>query len=258
MQTGDCEAAFLRWWHDPDTGVCLPFIYGGCGGNANNHETLDECNAACAGHEAELDACETPGDCAVVSTGCCGICEPVTEDVVVAVNVDYADTFREVRGCGDVQCEACEELPVAERTGQNFYSVCVGGQCTVRDVRQQPFSECSAAEDCRLRCGAGCCTSCGNGEDVIALRVDTDDAAEFCGGEPAECFACDCSIPASYQAECEAGRCVVRGLPVCTPGMDQTCNADLFMSALAGVCNDDGTCTCNPGYTEDPDSGLCY
>lgn len=49
------------------------------------------------------------------------------------------------------------------------------------------------------------------------------------------------------------GCCLV---PVCTPGMDQTCNASPTMSALAGHCEDNGTCTCNPGYEKTPE-GKC-
>jgi hypothetical protein len=43
---------------------------------------------------------------------------------------------------------------------------------------------------------------------------------------------------------------------VCTPGMDQTCNANAAMNAFAGHCNPDGTCTCNPGYAKMP-GGKC-
>jgi hypothetical protein len=35
---------------------------------------------------------------------------------------------------------------------------------------------------------------------------------------------------------------------VCTPGVDQTCNADSRITALEGHCNQDGTCACNTGY----------
>jgi hypothetical protein len=45
-------------------------------------------------------------------------------------------------------------------------------------------------------------------------------------------------------------------IAVCTPGMDQTCNADPAMSSLAGTCNDDGTCTCNAGFTKNAE-GKC-
>ena len=43
--------------------------------------------------------------------------------------------------------------------------------------------------------------------------------------------------------------------PVCTPGQDQTCNDDLEISSITGICNDDGTCSC-PGEIN-PATGLC-
>ncbi len=48
-ETGPCLAVILRWYHDPDTGECKQFIYGGCGGNANNYVTHEACERACGG-----------------------------------------------------------------------------------------------------------------------------------------------------------------------------------------------------------------
>jgi hypothetical protein len=48
---------------------------------------------------------------------------------------------------------------------------------------------------------------------------------------------------------CDAGPdCAKPGEGACTPGRDETCNADIAMSALAGKCNANGTCTCNQGF----------
>ena len=44
---GPCEAAIARYFFNTKTGACEDFIYGGCLGNANNFETLDECAKAC-------------------------------------------------------------------------------------------------------------------------------------------------------------------------------------------------------------------
>ena len=44
---GACQAYFPRYHHDPLTGRCERFVYGGCGGNANNYETLVACEGAC-------------------------------------------------------------------------------------------------------------------------------------------------------------------------------------------------------------------
>ena len=53
---GPCEALITRWYHNAATGQCETFIYGGCEGNANNFETLIECQQAC------VDICSLPPD----------------------------------------------------------------------------------------------------------------------------------------------------------------------------------------------------
>ena len=44
---GPCEAYTPRLYYSAVTGQCESFIYGGCDGNANNFQTLEECEAAC-------------------------------------------------------------------------------------------------------------------------------------------------------------------------------------------------------------------
>lgn len=47
--TGNCRAAFPRWYFDSDLQACRKFIYGGCGGSKNNHMSEDECADKCVG-----------------------------------------------------------------------------------------------------------------------------------------------------------------------------------------------------------------
>ncbi|KAG5669430.1 hypothetical protein PVAND_017317 [Polypedilum vanderplanki] len=49
-QAGRCRGSKTRWYYNKDTKICDTFIYGGCGGNANNFETLQACEQACAQH----------------------------------------------------------------------------------------------------------------------------------------------------------------------------------------------------------------
>lgn len=44
---GPCKAMKDRFYFDIDTGRCEPFEYGGCQGNANNFETLQDCEEMC-------------------------------------------------------------------------------------------------------------------------------------------------------------------------------------------------------------------
>jgi len=47
-ETGPCKARFPRFYYNSRVGKCLKFIYGGCGGNPNNFETIRECQGVCS------------------------------------------------------------------------------------------------------------------------------------------------------------------------------------------------------------------
>ncbi|XP_031572467.1 U-actitoxin-Avd3n-like [Actinia tenebrosa] len=47
---GRCRARFHRFYYDSKTRRCEGFIYGGCGGNANNFSTMKECLETCLGY----------------------------------------------------------------------------------------------------------------------------------------------------------------------------------------------------------------
>ena len=40
-------AYFERFYFDTETQSCQKFVYGGCQGNANNFETIEECQKNC-------------------------------------------------------------------------------------------------------------------------------------------------------------------------------------------------------------------
>ncbi|KAL4712242.1 hypothetical protein ACJJTC_011103 [Scirpophaga incertulas] len=45
--TGPCRAGLPRFGFNKNTGHCQSFTYGGCGGNNNNYDTLEECQKSC-------------------------------------------------------------------------------------------------------------------------------------------------------------------------------------------------------------------
>ncbi|XP_045601841.1 uncharacterized protein [Procambarus clarkii] len=45
--TGFCLAYFTRFFYNPETHACDCFVYGGCEGNENRFDTLDECMRTC-------------------------------------------------------------------------------------------------------------------------------------------------------------------------------------------------------------------
>ncbi|GIX87999.1 papilin [Caerostris darwini] len=63
-EIGTCHAHIERYYFDREQGRCVKFIYGGCGGNANNFETERECENSCLrnadSEEEERDTCRLP------------------------------------------------------------------------------------------------------------------------------------------------------------------------------------------------------
>jgi hypothetical protein len=121
---GPCDAAFPRWFYDFDTGRCEQFIWGGCGGNENNFETRDECEARCPSEVPKLSIapragyCEPDINCTDIYDPVCGI-DRVTygnacEAERVGVDIAYdGECVPEVtcldRGCPDGwTCDYCQ------------------------------------------------------------------------------------------------------------------------------------------------------
>lgn len=46
-EVGPCDAAFVRYVFNPRSDRCERFLWGGCGGNDNNFESLESCKQAC-------------------------------------------------------------------------------------------------------------------------------------------------------------------------------------------------------------------
>ncbi len=208
---GPCEAAIAAWWHDPSTGVCEPFIYGGCQGNANNFPSLDACQSACRGGQPNLDACGGPGECSLLSVYCC-LCQPVDARDFVAVARVNIQTYVDLKFCNNGGCYGDCRPSITEFTMQYFTATCRAGQCTVTDVRQTDLTACSKTEDCVLRDGVECCEGCDEG--IVSLNRSADLFALVCSGgaPPPGCAPCVPVIPSSYTPMCIDGRCTVRFL----------------------------------------------
>eukprot|EP01026_Neomeris_dumetosa_P054100 TRINITY_DN4850_c0_g1_i5.p2 TRINITY_DN4850_c0_g1~~TRINITY_DN4850_c0_g1_i5.p2 ORF type:complete len:209 (+),score=31.71 TRINITY_DN4850_c0_g1_i5:77-628(+) len=48
-ERGPCEGNILSYYYDVGQGVCTSFMWGGCGGNANNFVEKVDCEEACLG-----------------------------------------------------------------------------------------------------------------------------------------------------------------------------------------------------------------
>lgn len=198
---GPCKAAAARWYNDPSTGVCLPFTYGGCGGNMNNYDTLAACQKACPNDKPpQYDACQVASDCVVRGASCCGVCDGpgVTAHDLVAYNKKFPSPVAcpvGLRGADaafpapPIVCDVCAPTPYRQGTLKYFVPDCVQGQCVVTDLRSSPLTACKSHDDCRVRHGSGCCESC-NSDDVLAVRNDGSFEKLVCSGSPTPCPLC--------------------------------------------------------------------
>uniref|UniRef100_A0A131YNH7 Pancreatic trypsin inhibitor n=1 Tax=Rhipicephalus appendiculatus TaxID=34631 RepID=A0A131YNH7_RHIAP len=58
--TGNCKASIPSFYFDPGTNKCRGFTYGGCGGNANNFDSMKQCEYQCGSkYSKETDSCRT-------------------------------------------------------------------------------------------------------------------------------------------------------------------------------------------------------
>ena len=225
-ETGQCDDAFRRWYHDPASGSCQPFIWGGCGGNANRYDSQAACQAACP-PPVSVYSCKLPSDCMVTSPSCCGVCDNpnLTTKSFIAYNKSYAglpcgvaaDTLPQGgTGAGfpgpgaPIACPSCPAPLPGQGTLKYFVPDCVMDQCVVTDVRTSAVSACKTNNDCKLRNGTSCCEGCGY-DDYVAVRKDGSFEKLVCGGIQPPCAACMPQPPSNAIAWCDSnvGHCQV-------------------------------------------------
>ncbi|MBN2577342.1 MAG: hypothetical protein JXP73_22455, partial [Deltaproteobacteria bacterium] len=176
---------------------------------------------------------------------CTGTCPPDAApptDVPITCTVDgkiYQVGERVGSGC--VSCVCMSDGTWGECTGS----------CPPTDAYATPDVDSSPSALCTRTHGevvtSLCCLSVGDFPGTCAPGA--------CGCSPADSHEVSvCSCPAGTCFDPSAG-CV--GIPnVCTPGQDQTCNADPTSTSLVGFCGDDGSCLCIAGTTRQA-NGKC-
>ena len=201
-EPGACEAAFERWFFDATRGVCTAFVYGGCEGNENNFETLEQCHASCSGHGTTAPtACNNSTECVVTRAQCCGEYPNPTIRDVTAVNAASLSDF-------NAPCTLVDCISTLEPIPSYFGATCKNAHCLAFDVRGTELTACTAPSDCRLRAGLDCCESCDADRlEYVAVRVDADVEALACGGAPINCGGCEPLPPSGLVADCLDGHC---------------------------------------------------
>jgi hypothetical protein len=198
---------------DPASGLCLPFYYGGCGGNENRFETAEDCYRTCddddPAHLGPAD-CTLSTDCIPTPMQCCGACGPQRWDNVVGVTL--VGSLAMLERCGPI---ACTEPCVQDLSFAWFDAVCREGHCVAYDARETAMTECVDASDCVLRNGLQCCEFCSfQAAGVVAVNRDPDGSGSAlrCEHNTELCpYACTDGYfyPRGASADCSAGRCYV-------------------------------------------------
>ncbi|XP_076444542.1 papilin-like isoform X1 [Babylonia areolata] len=171
---GPCEGSFPRFYYDSKDNRCLPFNYGGCQGNGNNFEKLEECVETCLKEKpGRCPLPEGPGVCAEMcqfdrhcpgKEKCCRnkcggtTCqEPATATTCPAKPCPPGTTCRKIDG---------------ERTCVPFKP----GTCPVTICRHVPCDgeECQQDDDCdgQRKCCGGC-TGCNKCQTPLFPSCDT-------------------------------------------------------------------------------------
>ena len=204
---GSCRGAFTRFAFDTETGLCLPFMYGGCDGNANNFQTIESCYMACSAYGPMATAsCSFPTDCTLVPSTCCGSCSEPSLANRVAVRTGQEAAVQAAMGCHLVDCIPCEATAPNPWLG----ATCSGGRCVAFDLRQTGLASCLDSSECVLRAGLNCCEPCAAGAlDYAAVNRNADIRALVCGDADVACPPCVPVPPMSIEPSCVNGSCDV-------------------------------------------------
>ncbi|XP_077396556.1 kunitz-type protease inhibitor 2 [Festucalex cinctus] len=105
---GSCRAAFPRFYYDIDSQTCRSFTYGGCEGNLNNFETLEECQATCSGVTGSVNPDESTTEPPGGSAKSARMAHPIADDLGA---LRFDDEVLDKVMSADDYSELCEAEP---------------------------------------------------------------------------------------------------------------------------------------------------
>jgi hypothetical protein len=251
-ESGPCNAAFERWYFDTESRQCLTFLYGGCGGNANNFESLEECVATCG---PVVDPCEnTALDAAGVCVGADGRAVDASCCAPYDCDQSHAACDRIPPNCPRGQSASilnlcygpCVDIALCAPSGDEALCIATGGRW---DAGSCGHYQCGLPPACQALI-PGC--DCGPGQTFMPGVGCTQDAA--CpGGIGSECD--------PFQPQCAEGLiCIERGFGGEGFGtcVEPGCESDNECDAGQRCCYPCGIQGCvNQCIPVDPNNGEC-
>jgi hypothetical protein len=182
---------------------------GGCRGTVEGAGGSGAGGAGGAGGGADFAACDGPGQCALVPTGCCGTCGAPELSDLAAVNTARAAEFAESVCPEPIPCPKCATQP-----NPNLFATCRQGRCVAADARTDAVSACQQSSDCVLRYGMGCCESTCMGTEGELTCVSVTGFQAIHSELGCDSVACDACLPVypmfavplcNAQGHCEVG-----------------------------------------------------
>ncbi|XP_046582005.1 actinia tenebrosa protease inhibitors-like [Haliotis rubra] len=147
---GPCTEIFHRYHFNPATQKCQSFLYGGCGGNANNFQSITDCEKACFPTCAEQSE---RGPCRAILNRYFFNAKTKTCDTFIYGSCGgNSNNFESISQCQDTCINVCNLTPEV-------------GPCSAR-VRRFAFDP--ASQTCKKLIYGGCGGNANNFETIDA------------------------------------------------------------------------------------------
>ncbi|GFR05007.1 hypothetical protein TNCT_498982 [Trichonephila clavata] len=203
-EVGPCKAAMPRYYYNKKTKKCEKFIYGGCKGNSNNFQTLEDCEATCGTGAGKCPKNEVPSDCVIPCNDCQtkGKCNFLVCNKGCDCKKGY---FRDFRGrcIPELQCPLIDPTPPPTETcgkDKQFYECIPSCSRTCKAYTRVP----------KIYCNQLCISGCFCKEGLYQNDDGTCVLPEQCPSSPTPT-----PLPTEPQPTCGKDEEYYRCMPTC-------------------------------------------